>query len=123
MENFNSGNQTDSSQDTYDFMEKLSEVAVNIVQPIIGLAVVATNIALFYFHKRRANSSKITLLFLSNLTFSDILFGLMFLICFTTVTVVQRFETQVCRFVVGPISVISVTVSAWSILLISIQVC
>ncbi len=123
MENLTSGNQSDGSQNTYDLMDKLEAVAVHIIQPAIGLAVVATNIALFFFHKHRANQSKITLLFLSNLTFSDILFGGIFLIRFIVVTGLQRFETQVCRFVVGPVSVISVTVSAWSILLISTQVC
>ena len=89
MENLTSGNQRNSPQDAYhahDLMGKLEDVAVRIVQPIIGLAVVATNIALFYFHKRRANQSKITFLLLSNLTFSDVLFGGNFLIQFILVT-------------------------------------
>ncbi len=122
MEKLSSSNQSFSDNNNPDITEKLSGFLVQAVQPIIGLAVVATNIALLYFYKHGEKASKITLLFLTNLTASDILFGSLFPIRFVLILAAPEFVTEACRFALIPGSIISVMVSAWSILLITIQV-
>ncbi len=123
MEKLNSTNEGDSDNSVPDLTANLSEFVSHAVQPTIGLAVVATNIALLYFYKYGTKASKITLLFLRNLTSSDILYGFVAIGRSVVVfTASLQYATHVCRYVVFPAFVTSVTVSAWSILLITIQV-
>ncbi len=108
--------------DALDITAKLYGFLVNFFQPTIGLAVVTVNGALLYFYKHSVKASKITLLFLKNLTTSDIIFGLLFCFRFVMVIAAPQYVEEACRYGMAPGSVISVIVSAWSILLISIQV-
>ncbi len=123
MENLNSTVQSEVSNDKADLIVTMSGFVTHVVQPLIGLAVVATNIALIYFYKHGEKASKITLLFLTSLTSSDVMFGMKFIIRFVVVSAAPDYIAEACRFVFAPGAVISVTVSAWSILLITIQVC
>ncbi len=122
VENLNFNNESYKNNNDQDFTAKLSGFLVSSSQPIIGLAVVATNGGLLYFYKHSIKASKITLLFLTNLTTSDIIFGLTFCIRFVVLTAAPQYVTQACRFVAVPAAITSIIVSVWSILLISIQV-
>ncbi len=121
-ENFNIDNKSYGNNDDLHFTAKLSGFLLYSIQPAIGLAVVATNGGLLYFYKHSIKASKITILFLTNLTISDIIFGLIFCFRFAMVIAAPQYVELGCRFGVAPGAVISVIVSAWSILLISIQV-
>ncbi len=122
LEDLNSTTRHTSINDVADLRTKLIGFVINAVQPTIGLAVLIVNTALLFFYKHGAKASKITLLFLRNLTCSDILFGFIFIVRFGVITAAPQYTTVVCRFVLGPMNVASVTGTAWSMVLISIQV-
>ena len=56
MENLNLSNQSYSNNNYPDLSAKLSAFVAHAVQPTIGLAVVATNIALLYFYRHSAKA-------------------------------------------------------------------
>ncbi len=91
---------------------------------VIGMIIVLTNIALLIFYKHRSIKADIlvTLLFLANLTGSDILFGAILLIRSVWILATSRYHIEACRLIFGVGGVVSSLMSAWCIFLLSCQV-
>ncbi len=61
-------------------LDELSTWMERVMQPLLGLVIVITNVLLLYFYRQRSQGREITLIFLGNLTASDILLGVILLI-------------------------------------------
>ncbi len=107
--------------DMHAWYEQFTKTLILAIQPGIGLAITLTNVALLIFYKRKSTKMDITFLFLANLTGSDILFGVSFLVRFLLILVDSQYM-EACRtiFVFGVVQ--CTLMSGWCIFLLSFQV-
>ncbi len=87
----------------------------------IGVAIVLTNIALLIFYKQKSKKTDITFLILANLTTSDIIFGMAFLIRLALVLAVPAYLAEACRIILS-VGCMCIIISGWCIFLLSCQV-
>ncbi len=110
-----------SQKSNGDMFEQITTFVELGVHPALGLAIVLTNIALLILYKHKSQTKEITLVFLSNLTISDIIFGIMLLVRFTVVLTGLEYQIEACRLILS-FGAMSVTMSGWCIFLLSCQV-
>ena len=112
-------NTPDSNNANRDIIE---QILLYAVQPSIGLAIILSNIVLLIFYKHKSQKKEITLLFLANLTGSDISLGVLIIVHRILESLIEpEYQIEVCRYVSG-VALGSTIVSAWSIFLLSYQV-
>ncbi len=91
------------------------------IQMIIGFAMVLINIILVLGFTKERQYTKTTVIFLSNLAVSDILFGFLAVLRLIAIATASDYTQMICRGTVGG-TVLSASMSLICILLISVQV-
>ncbi len=102
---------------------KLKQIdAYSSIVLIIGCAIVIANAVLIWYFSKSKNLVWSTFLFLSNLAASDILTGVLVIGNVSAKIIYPEKLALMCRFNTGTIGVLSSTMSALCILLLSVQV-
>ncbi len=101
--------------------EEISKTLVITGHAGIGVAIILTNIALLIFYKQKSKKTDITFLILANLTTSDIIFGMAFLIRLALVLAEPPYVAEACDIILS-VAMMSTVISGWCILLLSCQV-
>ncbi len=101
--------------------EEISKTLVTMGQAGIGVVIVLTNIALLIFYKQKSKKTDITFLILANLTTSDIIFGMAFIIRVALILAEPPYLTEACHIILS-VGMMSTVTSGWCIFLLSCQV-